>query len=59
MGYPANSNSFTPADTDTKIYIEANYSSISFSDLIDRAKKKWSSASFDNIEIEAEYIHTK
>jgi len=50
--------SFTPDDTETELYIPANYSGPSLRDLISRCKEKFPNASFDDIEISAEHIHT-
>lgn len=72
MGYGTRPNDFTsngirtfwPDDTDTEMFIEADYNSISMSDLLCRIAEKWPDQScplgFDagSIHIEAEYIHT-
>ena len=49
---------FTPDDTDTELYIRGDFSSVSLRELIIKCKEKFPNASFDDIKISAEYIHT-
>ena len=49
---------FRPDDTDTEMYIPSAFGT-SLSELLERAKVKWPTATLDNIEITSEKIHTE
>lgn len=49
---------FQPDDTDTCMYIEANYQEHSLESILEKAKAKWPDASLSNLSIGAEHIHT-
>jgi hypothetical protein len=48
---------FWPDDDDTTLHL-ASSAGITLSEIIDRAKEKWPSATVDDIEIASEKIHT-
>ncbi len=57
MGYTNNRNTFWPDDTDTEMYLSSEcYNNLPF--ILNKIKEKWPKASFEDIEISAEYIHT-
>lgn len=55
---------FTPDDTDTEIWVKANFTSIPLSNILALCAEKWPTHEntlgfeVDNISISAEYIHT-
>lgn len=61
MAYTTRLNSeitdFWPDDTATVLYF-SDHRRMTLQDMIDKAKEKWPEATFDQIEISAEHIHT-
>lgn len=49
---------FKPDDTDTEFYIPTRYTKVSLTDILEKAKEKWPDITFEELNIEAEYIHT-
>jgi len=49
---------FTPDDTDTRIYVLSGMDN-TMADLLDIAKRKWPSATLDDLVITSEKIHTR
>jgi hypothetical protein len=50
---------FKPDDTDTEMFIDRNMmGGISLQDILALAKEKWPDATFENIEVTPEHIHT-
>lgn len=57
MGYTTRGSitDFWPDDTEDTLYLTDGYS---LQDIIEKAKEKWPDASFDNISLSPEHIHT-
>lgn len=50
---------FRPDDTDTEMYLDRDMmGGISMQKILEHAKEKWPDATFENIEITPEHIHT-
>ncbi len=53
-------NEYEPEDTENTIYIYASSSyGVDLQEIIDRATKKWPGISLEDLQIGAEYIHTR
>lgn len=50
---------FTPDDTDVKLHISADMTTITLQEILDKAKEKWPGAKSDQINITPEKIHTR
>jgi len=61
MGYGIRSGTirtFWPDDTETKIHIQSDFSSITLAELLEKIEDNWPGASAENIKISVEKIHT-
>ena len=52
-------DTFTPEDTEDTMYMCAHHRSIDFSEIWEKAREKWPRIQFDELSIEADYIHTR